>query len=292
MRKLSVWWVAAVLGLLAGAAIWWASSYAKDHRDPLNKSDAFVHHDGEVLSWFELTSRNGKVKGKLHQQKVIEETGEPPFMEEKTYDVTGKVTDKGYVFNVNFAGKWLRSDAWFSGENLVQKQGKKDSKLYEAVGQEQLKKFVEAKQEELQNAIYHSEEKEKNRIRGFFSELKSVYGYLSSSDDESYQLFLKIDEALLEGELTGSLLVMNKVRGGGNLYKERKYELNGITDGRIVRFYTNVEGKETKLEGNFLDSAAKFNLSFWKTAEKLTFHAVTEDKYKKRYEEFKVRAQK
>ena len=287
------WAIGIVIGVLVGAGIWWASIYAKDRKDPLNQSDAFVNNEGDTLSWFNLKSRNGKVTGELLQQKVVEEIGDPPVMEEKSSPVTGEVTGRGYRLTISKGEQKRTVDAWFSeGTLYVQDQGKKESRSYKAVHQDEMKDIMQAKQEEFENLLYHSEEKEKNRIREFFSDLRSVYGYLASTEDESALLFLKIDEALLEGEISGSLLVKEKAANGNNAYKETKYEVNGITDGQIIKLYTNVEGKETKLEGRFLQGAASFDLSKWKSDEKLVFQAVTEEAYQQRSNEFETAAKK
>ncbi|USK62544.1 hypothetical protein [Peribacillus asahii] len=292
MRKLNYWGIAVVIWLLIGVAFWWATSEVKDRKDPLNQSDAFVYSDNGILYWFELTSQKGKVEGTLHQQKIIEEVGKVPLIEEKKFPLTGETTARGYEFKVNNDGKFMAFDASFSNGNLVvQKQGKKDKEVYKAVDQEELDKYVKALQQELQMAIYHSEEKEKNRLRKFFSDLDSVYGYLYSAENESFQLFVKIDEALLQGELTGSLLMMTETGSKTTPYEETRYALNGITDGIMVRFFTTVDGKETKLEGNFHEGATGFDLSFWTTDQKLSFHAVTEEEFKQSYEEFKTKAQ-
>ncbi|MGM9987728.1 MAG: hypothetical protein ACI35O_10930, partial [Bacillaceae bacterium] len=148
-------------------------------------------------------------------------------------------------------------------------------KLYNPVNQKELDEYVQAIQD------YHSEEKEKKRLREFFSELRSVYGYLYSAKDDSFQLFIKIDEALLEGELTGSMLMMDD-KG-----KETRYVLNGVTGGHKVEFFTTVDGKTIKLEGNFYEGATEFDLSFWMTDQKLSFHAVTEEEFNQRYKNFK-----
>ena len=61
---------------------------------------------------------------------------------------------------------------------------------------------------------------------------------------------------------------------------ETRYALNGVTDGNMVRFFTTVDGKTTKLEGHFHDGAIGFDLSFWSSVQKLTFRAVTEEEFK------------
>jgi hypothetical protein len=172
------------------------------------------------------------------------------------------------------------------GANLfVKKQGEKDNLLFEAMDHKQLDKKRKTLQQELELAIYHSEEKENNRLRKFFTDLRNVYGYLYSSEKESFQLFIKIDEALLEGELSGSLLVLEHTENINNPYEETKYILNGITDGLMLELSTIVDGKETRLKGDFHGDAFGFDLSFWKTTNQLSFHAVTEEEFNQSYEE-------
>lgn len=293
MKNLKNWGVAALIGLLIGAAFWWATAEVKDRKDPLNKSAAFVHKDAGTLYWLELAGRKGKVKGKFYQQSIKEKIGEVPFMEEKDYPVTGEKIGSVYELKLNSGGKIMMFDAWFSGANLiVQKQGEKDSKSYKAVDDEELDEYVKAIQQELQTAIDQSEKKEKDRLNKFFSDRESVYGYLYSTENGSFQLFIKIDEALREGELTGSLLMMAETGNENNPYEETSYVLNGITDGNMVEFFTTVNGKAVKLEGNFHEAVAGFNLSFWTTDEKLSFHAVTEEEFNQSYKEFKTKTQR
>lgn len=292
MKKLKYLGALAVIGLLISVSFWWATSEMKDRKEPLNKSDAFIYSNNGILYWFDLTSRKGKVESKLHQLKIIEVIGKAPFIEEKKYPLTGEITEKGYEFYVYNGVKITTFDAWFSGANLlVQKQGEKDNNLYKSVDQEELDVYIKSIQQELQVAIDHSEEKEKKRLEKFFSELDSVYGYLYSTENGTFQLFLKIDEALLQGELTGSLLMMSDTGDKNKSYEETRYVLNGITDGLMVEFFTTVDGKKTKLKGNFREATTGFDLSFWTTDQKLSFHAVTEEEYKQSYEEFKTKAQ-
>lgn len=132
---------------------------------------------------------------------------------------------------------------------------------------------------EMEDAEYHSEQIEKERKNQFFSELNSIYGYYYSSKDGSIQLFLKINEALREGEVTATLHVMEHIGNGEKQYKETKYELNGITDGKILEFFTTVDGESVKLEGHFNGDAKSFDLSLWMAEEKVPFRAITEEEY-------------
>lgn len=279
--------------MLIGMAAWLAVSSAGDRKDPLNKAEAFAYKENGMLYWFELNSRSGKVTGKQHLMKVIEEVGGPPFLEEKHFSIRGEETGKWYELKVNHDGKTRKYSAWFSGPKLlIQEQGEKAPKVYKAAEKKEIEEYVKEIQREYDKAVYHSEEKEKTRLRNFFSDLNQIYGFLYSAEDGSYQLFVKIDEALLQGEVAGSLLMMAKTGNPGNPYEETKYAFNGITDGQILELYTMVDGKQTMLKGNFHGGAFAFDSSFWMAENKLPFMAVTEAQYKQSYTEFQEKAHK
>lgn len=281
MKSFKYWGVTVALALLIGVGISWTITKIKERNDPLNKSDAFVYSNNGTLYWFELASRKGKLEGYLHRQKLVNKIEEPVNIEEKKYLLDGEKTEKGYEFKVKVDGEIITYDAWVSGPHLsVQKHGEKDIRLYNPVNKEELGEYIDA----LKN--YHAEEKENNRLRKFFTDLRQVYGYLYTSGNSSYQLFIKIDEALQEGELRGSLLMMNDTGDKIQPYQETRYDLNGITDGLMVEFYTTVDEKKVKMTGNFHEGAVSFDLSFWKSDEKLRFKAVTEEEFKQRYEDF------
>lgn len=127
-------------------------------------------------------------------------------------------------------------DAWISGGNLfIQKQGEKGNKVFKAVNEEELNKNEKTMQQEMQIAIDQMEEKEKKRLKKFFSDFNSIYGFLYSRANDSYQLLLTINEATLEGEVTGTLLMMTNKGRGNNSYEETSYDLNGITDLQAYR---------------------------------------------------------
>jgi len=286
MGKLKYWGLSVLAVVLIGAGFWWGTSKASDQKDPLNNSDAFLYDEEGSLYWFELSKRNEKVEGTFYQQKLIEEIGQVPLIEEKKYSVSGRTTEKGYELHINKDDQVVIYDARMDGKELIlQKQGENSSQTYKAIDKRQLQQYKNELQDDLETAIYHSENKEKERLKEFFSELNRVYGYLSSEENETFQVFFQVDEALLEGAVMGSLLLMEKSEDGS--YKETNYEVNGITDGLMIRLYTTVDGESTKLEGRFLESSQSFEISFWLTDKKLTFHVVTEDEYHERYKDFK-----
>lgn len=141
---------------------------------------------------------------------------------------------------------------------------------------------IKEQQDPLQQSedIDQTEQLEKERIAEFFADLRQVYGYLYTDEENAYQLFITIDEALLEGELSGSLLMVTDT--GDSI----TYDLSGITDGRMIELFTTVDGESVKLEGDFLGDASSFELSFWLADESVLFEAVTEEEYGERYEEF------
>ncbi|MHC0038741.1 hypothetical protein [Pseudoneobacillus sp. C159] len=291
MNKLNYWGLAALIGLLLVTVYWWIK--AENRNDPLSGVDAFIYSEDGGLYWLELANHHGKVEGKLYQQEVIEEIGKEPYLEEKSYSLAGKTTEIGYEFKSEHDGKPMKLEAWFSGDYLiVQKQDEKYSKLYMAVNEKELALFKKGLQQKLDMAIYHSEEKEKSRRREFFSKLRSVYGYIYTAEDESFQLFVKMDEALPQGELAGSLLMVAATGDKDNRYKETRYDFSGITDGMMMELFTSVDEEETKLEGNFHKDATGFDLSFWTTNDKLSFQAVTEEEFRENYEDFKSNIQK
>ncbi|MFB6466379.1 hypothetical protein ACE38V_06080 [Cytobacillus sp. Hz8] len=289
MNKIKWLGVAAGLVLLLGAAIGWM--VLKDRKEPLNQSEFFVSSEKGKLQWLECSSRMGKIKGTFHQQQLIEEIGKVPIIQEYKYPLTGKKTDKGYELQITQKGKTQTYIAKFSGKNLlVQEQGKENDVMYQSSNKNKLDKYAARLQQELDEALYYAEEKEKNRLNTFFTEIKSVYGYFYSEENGEYQLLLKIDEALRQGELEGSLLMMSYTGNEQKPYEEIRYKLNGITDGLMVKFFTQVDGKKTTLQGNFQAATVGLNLSFWKTNQKLMFHAVTEKEFERSYEEFKIKA--
>lgn len=276
-----------LLCLIVIVSLWWAISDAKMKKEPLNQPDAFAYRDNGLLNWFELTSKKGKIEGKLHQQSIVDEVGRVPFIDERTYSLTGEVVDQDYVFRVNQDGNTVIYDARLTDSNLlVTKRGENEDTLFKAVNTEDLQHYNELLREQLQEVLYHSEKKEKDRIKNFFNELKSYYGYVYQ--DEAVALLITFDEALLEGELAGSLLKVTHKEDINNQYEEVSYELNGITDGLMIKLYTTVDGKDRTLEGHFNGDASQFDATFWMKDEKITFQAVNEEEFNKMFEELKT----
>jgi hypothetical protein len=268
-----------VLLLIGVAFLAWFTFEVIEKKEPLNQFDAYVFTDNGMIHYFEINSRYGKVNGKLHELTLVEVSGTPPFIKEEEYRIKGKKTGKGYEFKVNMRGENISFDAYFTGPHLsVKKQGEKDRILYNPVDREELETYVDAL------LVYYEEEKEKNSRKKFFDDLKSIYGYMYSSEDGSYHLLLKIDEALQHGgEITGSLLMLTSAGDKNKPYQESKFVWNGITDGKIIELFTIVDGKEIKLEGSFLDSTASFDLSFWMNDEKIVFNEVSEKEFMRIY---------
>lgn len=274
MRKL--WVIVLLIGVVG--ADWWMIAGAKDRDDPLNQFDAFVYSENGILYSFELTSKKGKVKGTFHKREIIEDDRGEPVLQESEFALTGKATQEAaYEFHVDEAGRKVIYHAKFTDEVLVVwREGEEDRLPYQPIDKNELDEYVQTIEEELQMANEELENKEYERLNKFFSEFTSVYGYLYAEEDVPFQLFMEVDEANFEGDVTVSLLMMDD---SGDHYEEREYELNGITDGHILELYAIVDGKEVKLEGNFHGDASSFKLSFWTTDKLLTFHAVTEQEF-------------
>ncbi|MBC5635297.1 hypothetical protein H8S33_00530 [Ornithinibacillus sp. BX22] len=141
--------------------------------------------------------------------------------------------------------------------------------------------WIQSPQKEAED---NSEYEEQERIRDFFTELRQHGGYLYTGEEELF--FLNFNEALLEGELTGNLLIIEHTDDKNNPYKETSYQVNGITDGHILELYTTVDGESVELAGQFHDGAERLELSFWMTEDQLMFHAVTEEEFNQFYEEY------
>lgn len=137
----------------------------------------------------------------------------------------------------------------------------------------------------------NAEERQKERARAFFSALNKTYGFLHTAEDGSFQVFIQIDEALLEGEVSGSLLFMEHRGHYKRPYKETEYEIYGITDGYMLNLYTHVNGRQVNMKGKYHKFAESFDLSFWTKDEKLMFQEVTEEEFEKAYSDFKTKAQ-
>ncbi|WP_026909359.1 hypothetical protein [Paucisalibacillus globulus] len=278
--------VIGVLAMVLIVSLGWLISDAKEKSAMKSQPDIFLFQNQGELHWMELTIQKEKLKGKLHQQFIIEEPGQDPVLEEKTYSLKGEKSGNNYELILNKDGdKTIYQATLREGNLFIQLQGDSDGKLYKAADKEELQVTINELQDEFDSLIYHAEYKEKERIRKFFNDLKSIYGFLYTDEEQSFQLFIKIDEALLEGEVSGSLVMMTNKN---NAYEETTYALNGITDGLMIEFHTTVDGKAMKLEGNFhQEDASSFDLSFWESEDNVLFQAVTEDEFNQRNEEYR-----
>ncbi len=287
MKKIKGWAVAILAILLAVTAVWWFSSQTGN--DPFNESGLYVCAEDGLLYWFDLSARKGKVEGTFHKHQIIEEIGEVPFIEEKTYSLSGTAEENNYEFTAVSDDETRNFHVEFSGNDLsVLEHGEDESLLFKGISNNELNEYLSNLDKELEKAIDGMEEKEKEFIRTFFSDLRSIFGFLYTAENGEYQLFIKIDEALLEGELSGSLLVREKTENEQKPFEETVYDINGITDGQMLNLYTNVNGEQKKLEGNIEDINSGFYLTFWESDEKLLFEAVSEEEYENKSEEFKL----
>lgn len=279
MKKIIIGTAAVLAMILIGGVVWWAISQ--------KETKIYVHSDEGVLMWLELSGGNHNIDGTLHHHQIIEEPGIEPFMEKKEYTLSGTKTENGFTLTAVYHDETRNFTGKLSGTDFVLTEREKNPLKFAAVSKQELEGFIKKLEEELEDAVYHAEEREKTRIRQFFAELRNVCGFLYTAPDGSKQYFIKIDEALLEGELTGSLLATVNTGNEQNPFKETTYPLNGITDGRLLNFYTNIDGKSKKLDGHFEDGVTGFHLSLWDSDEKLFFEAVTEEEYAQKSAAFK-----
>lgn len=274
------WQFAVLAVLLIGIVFWFVFNFT-------GSSKTYVFSDEDSLYWFELSSRGDKVDGEFFQWELIQEVGQVPFLEKKEASVTGEKTEEGYTIKVDMDGEKLAFDIKYSGEDLlVSNQAEEGVNLYKPVEKESLTDYQNAINAQYEEAIYHAEYKENQRLRNFFDAFNAAYGYLHIAADGEFLVFLQIDEAHLEGEVMGSLQVIEQTGDTNSPFKETEYPVNGITDGLILRLYTDIDGESMKLEGEFIEPAESFELTFWKSSEKIRFDVVTEEEYKKLSEEF------
>jgi cbb3-type cytochrome oxidase subunit 3 len=136
---------------------------------------------------------------------------------------------------------------------------------------------------ETTDELDRTEEMENKRIRSFFDELNSHYGYVHLAEEQDFQLLLKFSEAYYEGEIAGSILLMENT---GEERKKTSYDWAGITDGNMIKIYLTEDGEQKMVEGKFHGDASSFELSFWLTDQPITFHAATKEEYRQHYEAY------
>ncbi len=281
MIKRNYWPAGLLLVLFGLTAFLWASGASEKRVEPVNRWDAFVLQEDGALSWFTLKKESKKINGTYHQRFINDDTNQPAFIDEQKYKVTGKETDNGYELSLE--GKERKTlEAWISGKDLSVKRAGQPVALYKSASESELEKHQAVLEEELEAFLYDYEYKEQQRIKAFFDLLRSKYGYIHIEEDRSLMIFIQFHEALYEGELSGSMLVLNK---SGSALQEEEYEINGITNGKSLTLFAPVDGKSVKLEGEFSDNLKNIRLSFWLTREKLEFHEADREELKRLLEE-------
>lgn len=286
MRLKGKWRLVVAVFCLIGVIGWWTASEFIFTKTVIYAT----YSDKDELSWFEWISRKGEVKGSFHEWILKEEIGRPPVIDQNTYHFIGKKMENGYELTVDKDGKDKLFYVTFSdGHLMLRKQTETEEKEYRMVVEDELDYYVQLIEQELEKALYHAESKEKARVRTFFDELNRIEGFFSSAKDDSFQLYIQLDEALYEGELSGSLLLMLSTGEEASPYKEITYELHGITDGLMVQFFTMVDEEAMTLEGHFHEDDYRFEVSFWLSDQSLTFYPVKEEEFYEKYNQYKAR---
>ncbi|MGE6630612.1 hypothetical protein [Bacillus sp. NPDC077027] len=292
MNKLKVWIVAIIVVLLVGAGGWTAYQ-ATAQKNSLNHSHAFAYKTKDHLSWFKVTETKGKVTGHLNEKFVKESFLEPELFEDQ-YDLSGKVIESGYEFQVKQGKENVTYEVRFSGKDLsVKKQGEKKSKIYKAIDQKKLTTYQKAIQDRYDELEYTAEFRQDQYRRNFTEKFNAAYGYIYTAQDGSYQLFLTIDEALREGEWSGSLLVTTVPGVDCKPYKETTYEAFGLANGYTFHMFTDplVKDMQKSIKGTVDAEAKVIEIPFWKKGGMLKLKVVTEKQYKKQVEAFKKQAE-
>lgn len=282
--------ISVVTVLIITTSFWLVTGMIKNQNQPPHDSNLFVHHNNDSLSWIVLTNNRGNAAVEYHHDELVAEAGKEPFIQSEKQMWTGKTTRKGYDFSFKDENNSALYKAWFSNDLLVvQRTGDPDTQSYKLMSKEKHNELKNALEEKMQVAIYHAEANEKERLSTFFSELSRTYGYLHTNEKNSYQLLIKIDEALQEGELTATLFLFENKGNPADSTEEETFILNGISDGMMIEFFTTVEGKDMTLTGHFNEDTTSFDLSFWMNNDiVLTFQAVSEKEFKQRNKAFKV----
>ncbi|WP_027725136.1 hypothetical protein [Tuberibacillus calidus] len=272
MKRL--FWI--VIGLIVTISVFWFIGESYFSKTAGSQAKIFIYRDDHQLWWLSLTGRSHDVSGEYYRWTIQEKAGSPPTWQKQADSVTGKVTDDGYQLLMNRNGtKETFSAKYVDGKLMV-----KGFPLT-PVSQSKLKSYQQAFKEDWEQTVYVAEQKENERLDRFFSDLRKVYGYLYAPDNSQEWLFLKVEEALREGEWSCTLQVVEK-----KPHRTTTYHLNGITDGLMAKLYTTVDGKSVTLEGKFRNVAKDLELTYWKTGETVHFQAVNETEYQKRWRSF------
>ena len=270
-----------VLGLIV---VNWA---IKEKDKELDFPAILMHKEAGVLMWVELEKANkAQVTGRFNQWIQVEDEGKESHIDVRPSMINANYKKNEYKWNVMDDGEKHTYHGWVSdGKFLVQPEGETEPTTLHPVDEATLQAEQTALEQAVESTDEDAEYKEKNRLKHFFEKLNNVYGFVYASEDNHLQLFIKIDEALLEGEVSG-LLTVTEWDADEQTYQEKVYEANGITDGRMLEWFVEKEEESVKLEGSIQEEARWLELSYWNADQPLDYIAVTKDEYELRHKEF------
>ncbi|CAL8901115.1 hypothetical protein ACQKEX_11995 [Bacillus pumilus] len=267
---------------------------ASAKKESLNQSYAYAYKTKDNVSWLKVTEKKGKVTGYLNGKGVKVDPIEP-FMVKTKYKLTGKTTKKGYKLKVQQKKKTIVYDIYFSGKDLmVKKQGAKKSKRYQAVDEKKLKEYNKAIDKRYDEYVDTAEDRYYEIIGKYTDNLNKAYGYLYTAKNNSYQIFLDIEEAVFEGDFSGAITISKATGKKSKPLKKEKYQAVGTTGFKNFWVYPTPKIKcgLSKMIGSSDVEASYIELPIWKNNEKMKLKAVNKKQYQKQEEAFKNAAKK
>ncbi|MED4630171.1 hypothetical protein P9384_13650 [Bacillus pumilus] len=290
-------WIMAVLTVLVIGAVGWIAYQATAKKSALNHSYAFAYKTKDRVNWFKVTERKGKVTGHLNET-ILEENPEmhyDPNLFKNKYQLTGKVIENGYEFQVKQGKDTAIYEVHIAGKDLsVKKQGENKSTTYKAVDQKKLKAYQKVIQDRYDEIIDDSENRFYDYLRDYIKKVTGAYGYLYTAEDDSYQLFLQVKHMHIESEWSGSFLMRTVPGDGSEPYKETKHKAGGVSDGIMfdISTYPQIEEHKTGIiVGSTNRGAKSIKLPLKIAGGTVEFKPVTKQEYQKQSEAFKKQAE-
>ncbi|MGG1861624.1 hypothetical protein ABEP22_13965 [Bacillus safensis] len=287
-------WIVAILAVLIMGAVSWIAYQANAKKSVLNQSYAFAYKTKNHVNWFKVTEKKGKVTGHLNET-ILEESPKrhfDPNLFINKYKLTGKTIENGYEFQVKQGKETVTYEVHPAEKDLsVRKQGEKQSITYKAVDQTKLRAVQKDIHDRYEELMEDTENRFHDYVRNFIKKVTGTYGYLYTSEDGSYQLFLKVKRMHIESEWSGSFLMRTVPGDSSETYKETKYEARGISDGKMFDLVTYPGIENDFIVGETDRDATSIKLPFKMAGGTIEFKAVTKEEYQEQTEAFKKQAE-
>lgn len=289
-------WIVAILAVLIMGAVSWIAYQANAKKSVLNQSYAFAYKTKDHVNWFKVTEKKGKVTGHLNET-ILEENPKrhfDPNLFINKYKLTGKTIENGYEFQVKQGKETVTYEVHPVEKDLsVKKQGEKQSITYKAVDQTKLRAVQKDIHDRYDELMDDTENRFYDYVRNFIKKVTGTYGYLYTSEDGSYQLFLQVKLMHIESEWSGSFLMRTVPGDSSETYKETKYEARGISDGMMFDLvtYPGIGTENDFIVGETDRDATSIKLPFKMAGGTIEFKAVTKEEYQEQTEAFKKQAE-